>query len=70
MTYVLKQSLRALCCTKVFQVGQELNIFHQDSPNRVRVMAVGEIGIHKVKASSLRRCSREEQIKDRNNNGK
>lgn len=58
--YILKQNLKTLCCSGELPVGQRLKISYQYSKNRVYVYDLDTGFGHKVKFSSLRRCSHDD----------
>lgn len=52
----INDELKALCCSKIFPVGTDIEIYKKgESKNRVYIL-VGN-GIHKVKLSSFRRVT-------------
>lgn len=59
--FILSEDLKVLCCSGVpLKKGDTISIFKKTSPNRLIVDA--HPGLHKVKASSFRRCTKSKEI--------
>ena len=56
MRYFVKLPMRALCCNTEIAAGETVEFVDQTSSNRIRVKRA-DGGIHKVRASTLRRCT-------------
>lgn len=55
--FKLTEPLSTLCCDFVFQAGDNVVVFSVHSKNRLIVKKEGSGSLHKVKRSSLNRCS-------------
>lgn len=56
--YIFKEELKALCCRKIFKVGEVVQVYKYTSKNRLLVQTK-TTGCHKVKRSGLNRTTEE-----------
>ena len=56
--YVFKEELKALCCPKIFKVGEVIRVYSYTSKNRLLVLDKRG-GYHKIKRSGLNRTAEE-----------
>lgn len=55
--YVLTGPIKAMCCDKILQPGEAVNVRKYTSKNRLLVKT--ERGFHKIKRSALNRAGKE-----------
>lgn len=54
--YIVTEPFKTLCCSRVFEIGEELYIVNQRTPNRL--MVADKDGMHRVKRSTFMRCTK------------